>query len=948
MKTLRKTLSLTLVFALVFSLMSFAFAADTTTTTTTTGYTDAASITYKEAVDVATAIGVFQGNDSKAFAPKDNLTREQAAKVICYLTMGKAAADKLSASADPFTDVPAARWSAGSIAYCQQQGIVAGYGNGKFGPTDTVTGYQFDKMLLVALGYDAAIEKLNGSDWSINVAKLAFANGLSAGNSAFVGNTAATREEAALYAKNLLTAKLVTYDTKGTNIKTSDGTVINVGASAPKQANDRLFMGAYFSGLRVNNVNTRNTDGSLNGAFDDAGNAVSRWTLNGKLIGEYGIGATVVYTAETTSSAVAKDLKGYTFSVTKGNNWSNGVAEGTDGANPVAASVNSAATIAALTADGRTVSVYTNNNTVIRVTVVDKVLAKVTYINTKAETVTVATVTGGGYANGTASLTTDLGYGKVAVGDYVIVSTVNAGAANIVGDTQVTSLVPATVVTGKATSKSNSDGTITINSKAYTQSVSVATGADVNAFVISAKNDATLVLDDNGYIMLAKSGTALNSDNIFVLTDAYQTIVDNKIVYMVKGYNSTGALVDLPTSSTTLTTATNKGQVFTLAETSGVYALTAITAWLPATATAPDNATTVADTNIAAKYAFNVASTSLAATAKTVSVNYNTSSTATYYFAPSVKTIFATSASVTVVNGVQTIPANTDVTYILGYVGNTYQVVAIVAKCAPSSTANTAADLVFLAKIDAKAVIGNDGKVYDSYTAVQNGVPVANCYGSGMTAATDVGKFYTMSKNETTGVSTLTAYGNAGSLYTQSITPVTATSPDGSVVTAGTMLDVSKATIINLDTKSTMTAAEIAYALQAKQQGASTTAPWIAAVYSNTNNVASIVYYTAKSMASVTVGTGTVNGLPYTITADKTHVAPGDSVTYTLTYSGTATAPGKITITGAATVTTAGHTDSAAMSASDVIPATTVTLTVTATTAAAGVTAIPVPAVTFA
>ena len=67
MKTLNRTLSLALVFALVFSLMSFAFAADTTatTTTTTTGYTDTASITYKEAVDVTSAIGVFQGMHHK-------------------------------------------------------------------------------------------------------------------------------------------------------------------------------------------------------------------------------------------------------------------------------------------------------------------------------------------------------------------------------------------------------------------------------------------------------------------------------------------------------------------------------------------------------------------------------------------------------------------------------------------------------------------------------------------------------------------------------------------------------------------------------------------------------------------------------------------------------------------------------------------------------------------
>ena len=306
MKTLNRTLSLALVFALVFSLMSFAFAADTTatTTTTTTGYTDAASITYKEAVAVTSAIGVFQGNDSNAFAPKDNLTREQAAKIITYLSIGKTAADALKVSAAPFSDVPADRWSAGSIAYCKQQGIVAGYGDGKFGATDTVTGYQFAKMLLVALDYDATIEGFAGANWSINVAKRGFENNLFNKNIQFNGNAAATREEAALYALNTLLAYPVTYESKGTTI-TSNGVSVVTGAT-PARHGAKHFAEIHFPAL--NGVVATN---------DLVGNPARIWSYNNVPVGTYASATTAIaYTAQTSALKVAQDLQNYTFDTT--------------------------------------------------------------------------------------------------------------------------------------------------------------------------------------------------------------------------------------------------------------------------------------------------------------------------------------------------------------------------------------------------------------------------------------------------------------------------------------------------------------------------------------------------------------------------------------------------------------------------------------------------------
>ena len=131
----------------------------------------------KEAVDVMTAAGVFNGSDSGNFNPTDTLNREQAAKIITYM-LGQKEADKLTATVAPLCRRGGNRWSAGAIAYCTNEGIIAGDGNGKFNPTDKVLGVQFAKMLLVALGYDPQIEQLVGNSWAINISKLAITAGL--------------------------------------------------------------------------------------------------------------------------------------------------------------------------------------------------------------------------------------------------------------------------------------------------------------------------------------------------------------------------------------------------------------------------------------------------------------------------------------------------------------------------------------------------------------------------------------------------------------------------------------------------------------------------------------------------------------------------------------------------------------------------------------------------
>ena len=362
---MKKLLALVLALVMSMSLVTISNAA----------FKDADKIDYKEAVDVMNAVGVFVGDEKGNFNAKENLTREQAAKIIAYLELGSKAADALVGS-NIFTDVAATRWSAGFVGYCAQAGVVAGVGDSKFDPAGQLTALQFGKMLLVELGYDAKAAGMVGTDWAINTSKLIATTGLMNGIDGSV-NQVITREKAAQMALNALKTPTVEYDTKGSTI-TINGAVIGIGGSKATYVTATVAEDSTVKNIGKTQLTNSNeytvelgeklfSNLKLNSTADAFMRPATKWTLKAETIGTYADTPDLTYTKAVAECDVAHDagLKAdtaYTLIV-------NGQTASTK------YTVNLTDTKTKMGAQGRLFEVYDDT-----IVMIDTFLAKVTYV----------------------------------------------------------------------------------------------------------------------------------------------------------------------------------------------------------------------------------------------------------------------------------------------------------------------------------------------------------------------------------------------------------------------------------------------------------------------------------------------------------------------------------------------------------------------------------------
>ena len=186
MRNLKKILALVLALVMSFSLMA-----------TANAFTDSDKIngTYEEAVEVLSALKVFQGYENGSFVPQGSITRAEVAAIIYRIVTGDVTDKQVGIYADynKFNDVKSTSWYAGYVNFCANAEYIKGYDAKTFGPNDPVTGYQALAMILRAVGYDKNGE-FTGTGWQTQTAavgkKLGITNNVSEGTL----GVAATRE----------------------------------------------------------------------------------------------------------------------------------------------------------------------------------------------------------------------------------------------------------------------------------------------------------------------------------------------------------------------------------------------------------------------------------------------------------------------------------------------------------------------------------------------------------------------------------------------------------------------------------------------------------------------------------------------------------------------------------------------------------------------------------
>jgi len=752
---MKKFLALVLALVMTMSLVTISAGAD---------FTDDEAITYGEAVDVMTAIGVVGGYADGSFNPQGTLTRGAAAKIICNMILGPTEAGALATVEAPFSDVPADHVFAGYIAYCVSEGIVSGYSDGTFRPAGTLTGYAFWKMLLGALGYEADIEGYTGANFSINVAKRGLNIGLAKGlNGSFAGAKALTREEACLYAFNALKATMVDYGNKST-ITVGDITV-TTSAEAKKVEDDGVndytvntttgdttmeFCEMYFSNLKSTSTS------------DAYGRPATQWKNKATKIGTYAETAKLTYTAEVKGTVLADDLDDAgiaAYASTAANtdaisfkiyiNGEDCTSWGTYFGTTLVdvADVKAAfdlKTNLPFTGKGFNMEIFADSDgNLTRIVVLTPYLAKITSIEKDSETTRsvderALNVEFTNYAGNTITLALDCDvtgfdavYGNVAKGDYVII-TPNKGAVDTIS-AAVDVAIPETVTGPISYVKANSE--LTMAGATY-KATAIYDQVGAN-FGLTTK-DATLYLDANGYVLGYKGPTS-SADKSVAVVKVYQTLdADGVLTNMVKGVTSDGATVDWKyetgtvsdgkTPATTVTGASpapNTLYTYSDLDNDDAKELVAIAVSTPnADATLVD-----ADGDVA-----YIGTTAVAATSKSATIATSTKG----YYADDVKFIFINNGKAIVKDGVQKVASGDKQVVVIdrdednniSYIKTVY----VLGTAAASST--TSDDIVFVSSADngdVSVIVDGKEKTFDVFTAYVNGEKLDTFYAASAT-----------------------------------------------------------------------------------------------------------------------------------------------------------------------------------------------------------------------
>ena len=273
MRNLKRALSLILAAAMLIGMMVVGAGA-----VSYNDFPDRDEIVNKDAVSMLTTLGIIEGTDQGTYNPTGNVDRAQMAKMISVALTNNENCDTLYMNVDSgLTDI-AANWARGYINYCYTLGIIAGRGNNTFDPSANVTGVEAAKMLLAALGYDAEIEGLVGTDWALNTAALAQNLGIFRNFTKDVSEPL-NRDDAALLIYNALDVELIQEYRNGYAISYDD---------------HRTILSSVFGVMRVEGVVVGNEWAQLEQTDSDAALREGRTTLENVVVYDSTTANTVV------------------------------------------------------------------------------------------------------------------------------------------------------------------------------------------------------------------------------------------------------------------------------------------------------------------------------------------------------------------------------------------------------------------------------------------------------------------------------------------------------------------------------------------------------------------------------------------------------------------------------------------------------------------------------
>ena len=160
---------------------------------------------YYDAVSYAYENGLMTGTSATLFAPSTVTSRAMLATLLWRLE-----GEPAVTGATSFTDVASGTWYTDAVAWANANGIVTGYGDGRFGPEDTITREQMAVILYRAaklLGRDVSAradlsgytDAANVGEYAVEAMQWAVAQGLLTGTDAgaLLPSGSATRSQAA-------------------------------------------------------------------------------------------------------------------------------------------------------------------------------------------------------------------------------------------------------------------------------------------------------------------------------------------------------------------------------------------------------------------------------------------------------------------------------------------------------------------------------------------------------------------------------------------------------------------------------------------------------------------------------------------------------------------------------------------------------------------------------